>query len=56
MCASDIDKAMIFYRRLFGYILITRDSTPPEICGSGIQFAFAHAVHCMRNWLYLPLL
>ena len=56
MCASDIDKAMIFYRRLFGDILITRDSTPFGICGSGIQFAFAHPVHCVRNWRYLPLL
>ena len=56
MCASDIDKAMIFYRRLFGDTLIARDSTPPGIRGSGSHFAFAHAVHCVRNWRYLPLL
>ena len=28
MCASDIDKAMIFYRCLFGDILITSDGRP----------------------------
>lgn len=53
MCPSDIDKTMIFYRRLFGDILITRDSTPPGICGSDSQFAFTHPCS-LREELAIP--
>ena len=55
MRASDIDKAMIFYRRLFGDILNSRQHT---IRNMRVRYpvCIAHPVHCVRNWRYLPLL